>query len=106
MHVLISLKELTTCDPSFFKHTQRLFLLMLEKGLAYRADALVNYDPVEHTVLANEQVRSYPVLRWLCVSLPLGRRPRTLMEIRGASGEEAVKTVVLADNYVSGSAFR
>lgn len=45
-----------TCDPSFYKHTQQLFLMLHEKGLAYRAKALVNYDPVDKTVLANEQV--------------------------------------------------
>lgn len=45
-----------TCDPSFYKHTQRLFLLLHERGLAYQANSLVNWDPVEKTVLANEQV--------------------------------------------------
>lgn len=45
-----------TCDPSYYKHTQRLFLLLYEKGLAYQADATVNWDPVDRTVLANEQV--------------------------------------------------
>lgn len=46
-----------TCDAAFYKHTQRLFLLLHERGLAYRAKSLVNWDPVEKTVLANEQVR-------------------------------------------------
>lgn len=46
-----------TCDPFFYKHTQRIFLELHKKGLAYRAEALVNYDPVDKTVLANEQVR-------------------------------------------------
>ena len=45
-----------TCSPSFYKHTQRLFLMLHEKGLAYQAKAMVNYDPVDKTVLANEQV--------------------------------------------------
>ncbi|AEO63284.1 uncharacterized protein THITE_2108322 [Thermothielavioides terrestris NRRL 8126] len=49
-------RELATCDPSFYKHTQKIFLLLLEKGLAYQAEAEVNYDPVDKTVLANEQV--------------------------------------------------
>ncbi|KAK4127501.1 leucyl-tRNA synthetase [Parathielavia appendiculata] len=48
--------ELATCDPSFYKHTQKIFLLLQEKGLAYQAEAEVNYDPVDKTVLANEQV--------------------------------------------------
>ncbi|KAL1964243.1 hypothetical protein VTN77DRAFT_7201 [Rasamsonia byssochlamydoides] len=49
-------RELTTCSPDFYKHTQRIFLMLYEKGLAYQAEALVNYDPVDKTVLANEQV--------------------------------------------------
>ncbi|KAK4148201.1 uncharacterized protein C8A04DRAFT_23998 [Dichotomopilus funicola] len=49
-------RELSTCDPSFYKHTQQIFLRLHEKGLAYQAEAEVNYDPVDETVLANEQV--------------------------------------------------
>jgi leucyl-tRNA synthetase len=49
-------QELTTCDPKYYKHTQRIFLLLHEHGLAYQAESLVNYDPVDKTVLANEQV--------------------------------------------------
>ncbi|KHN94604.1 leucyl-tRNA synthetase [Metarhizium album ARSEF 1941] len=49
-------RELTTCEPEFYKHTQKLFLMLLERGLAYQAEAEVNYDPVDKTVLANEQV--------------------------------------------------
>ncbi|KAK3403514.1 leucine--tRNA ligase precursor, mitochondrial [Sordaria brevicollis] len=48
--------ELATCDPEFYKHTQKIFLALHEKGLAYQAEAEVNYDPVDKTVLANEQV--------------------------------------------------
>lgn len=49
-------QELATCDPDFYKHTQKIFLALHEKGLAYQAEAEVNYDPVDKTVLANEQV--------------------------------------------------
>ncbi|KAH8821397.1 leucyl-tRNA synthetase [Xylogone sp. PMI_703] len=49
-------RELSTCDPSFYKHTQRIFLLLHERGLAYQAISKVNYDPIDKTVLANEQV--------------------------------------------------
>ncbi|MCJ1250535.1 Leucyl-tRNA synthetase, mitochondrial [Trapelia coarctata] len=49
-------RELMTCDPSFYKHTQRIFLLLHDHGLAYQAESLVNFDPVDRTVLANEQV--------------------------------------------------
>ncbi|EKJ75710.1 hypothetical protein FPSE_04092 [Fusarium pseudograminearum CS3096] len=51
-------RELSTCDPSFYKHTQKLFLMLHERGLAYQAEAEVNWDPVDKTVLANEQVDS------------------------------------------------
>ncbi|KAH6686260.1 leucyl-tRNA synthetase [Plectosphaerella plurivora] len=49
-------RELTTCDPEFYAHTQRLFLMLHERGLAYQAESEVNWDPVDLTVLANEQV--------------------------------------------------
>ncbi|KAI9158718.1 Leucine--tRNA ligase [Paramyrothecium foliicola] len=49
-------RELTTCDPEFYKHTQKLFLMLHERGLAYQAEAEVNFDPIDNTVLANEQV--------------------------------------------------
>ncbi|SPO00627.1 related to leucine--tRNA ligase precursor, mitochondrial [Cephalotrichum gorgonifer] len=51
-------RELTTCDPKFYKHTQNIFLMLHERGLAYQAEAEVNYDPVDKTVVANEQVDS------------------------------------------------
>ncbi|THC97402.1 hypothetical protein EYZ11_003116 [Aspergillus tanneri] len=51
-------RELATCTPEFYEHTQRIFLMLYKKGLAYQAEALVNYDPVDKTVLANEQVDS------------------------------------------------
>jgi leucyl-tRNA synthetase len=49
-------REVATCDPSYYKHQQSMFLDMLEKGLVYRKNAKVNWDPVDQTVLANEQV--------------------------------------------------
>ncbi|KAF2878510.1 leucyl-tRNA synthetase, partial [Massariosphaeria phaeospora] len=52
-------RELRTCDPAVYQHTQRLFLLLHARGLAYQAEALVNYDPVDKTVLANEQVDAH-----------------------------------------------
>ena len=47
---------MAACDPEFYKHTQKLFLMLYDRGLAYQAEAEVNYDPVDRTVLANEQV--------------------------------------------------
>ena len=49
-------RELATCQPDYYQHEQRMFLKFLEKGLAYRKESWVNWDPVENTVLANEQV--------------------------------------------------
>ena len=50
------IQEISTCDPDFYRHTQKIFLMLHDKGLAYQAEAEVNYDPVDQTVLANEQV--------------------------------------------------
>ena len=49
-------RELATCKPDYYKWNQWLFLRMLEKGLAYQKTGVVNWDPVDQTVLANEQV--------------------------------------------------
>ncbi len=49
-------REVTTCTPAYYKWNQWIFLKMYEKGLAYRKKSYVNWDPVEQTVLANEQV--------------------------------------------------
>ena len=49
-------REVATCDPTYYKWNQWLFLRMLEKGIAYRKTQVVNWDPVDQTVLANEQV--------------------------------------------------
>ena len=49
-------RELATCEPKYYRHEQKMFLDFLEAGLAYKRDSWVNWDPVENTVLANEQV--------------------------------------------------
>ena len=49
-------REVATCEADYYKHEQKMFLDFLEAGLAYRKESLVNWDPVENTVLANEQV--------------------------------------------------
>jgi leucyl-tRNA synthetase len=49
-------REIATCDPSYYKHQQKLFLDFLQAGLVARKKSKVNWDPIDHTVLANEQV--------------------------------------------------
>ena len=49
-------REISTCSPSYYKHQQMFFLELYEKGLVYRKESYVNWDPVDETVLANEQV--------------------------------------------------
>ena len=51
-------RELATCDPEYYGHQQSMFIDMLNAGLAYRKSATVNWDPVDQTVLANEQVEN------------------------------------------------
>lgn len=51
-------KEISTCDPKYYKWTQKIFLELYKNGLAYRKKAEINWDPVDNTVLANEQVDS------------------------------------------------
>ncbi|MCC7305359.1 MAG: leucine--tRNA ligase [Alphaproteobacteria bacterium] len=49
-------REVTTCLPDYYRHEQKMFLDFYKKGIAYRKESMVNWDPVDHTVLANEQV--------------------------------------------------
>ena len=49
-------REIAVCDPSYYRWNQWFFLKMLERGVAYRRTQVVNWDPVDQTVLANEQV--------------------------------------------------
>ncbi|KAK7204653.1 hypothetical protein BZA70DRAFT_299451 [Myxozyma melibiosi] len=51
-------RELSTCSPDYYKHTQKLFLDLYKANYAYRTEASVNWDPIDQTVLANEQVDS------------------------------------------------
>jgi leucyl-tRNA synthetase len=49
-------REISTCSPEYYKHQQKLFLELYDKGLVYRKESYVNWDPIDKTVLANEQV--------------------------------------------------
>jgi leucyl-tRNA synthetase len=50
-------REISTTDPAYYKHTQAIFLKLLERGLAYRSEVAVNWCPAQGTVLANEEVK-------------------------------------------------
>ena len=49
-------REFATCKPDYYVHEQRMFVRLMKKGIAYRKNSVVNWDPVDQTVLANEQV--------------------------------------------------
>ncbi|HWU75694.1 MAG TPA: leucine--tRNA ligase [Rhodanobacter sp.] len=49
-------REFATCRPDYYVHEQRMFVRLMKKGLAYRKNSVVNWDPIDQTVLANEQV--------------------------------------------------
>ena len=49
-------REISTCSEEYYNHQQSFFLELLDKGLIYRKENYVNWDPVDETVLANEQV--------------------------------------------------
>ena len=49
-------REISTCTPEYYKHQQKFFLELYDKGLVYRKEQYVNWDPIDQTVLANEQV--------------------------------------------------
>ncbi|OQR70266.1 putative leucine--tRNA ligase [Tropilaelaps mercedesae] len=51
-------REISTCDPAYYRWTQYLFIKLFEAGLVYRKKAVVNWDPIDNTTLANEQVDS------------------------------------------------
>ena len=49
-------REISTCNEEYYKHQQKIFIDLYKAGLIYKKDSYVNWDPVDETVLANEQV--------------------------------------------------
>ena len=49
-------REISTCDKNYYKHQQKFFIDLFKKGLVYKKESSVNWDPIDNTVLANEQV--------------------------------------------------
>jgi leucyl-tRNA synthetase len=64
-------REVTTCEPEYFVHEQRIFIEMYKRGLAYRKAAVVNWCPFDKTVLANEQVEDGKC--WRCGTVVVER---------------------------------
>lgn len=80
--------------------------MLYKEGLAYQAEALVNYDPVDKTVLANEQVHiPTGVLCWPILIVCLGRCQWLLVAVRSEGRKVEPKAVVLPYNRLQGSSF-
>ena len=83
-------REFATCDPNYYKWEQWLFTRLFKKGLAYKKNAVVNWDPVDQTVLANEQVIN-----------GRGWRSNALIE-RKTISQWFIKITAYADELLSG----
>jgi leucyl-tRNA synthetase len=106
-------REIATCDPGYYRWNQWLFLRMLEKGIAYRKTGVVNWDPVDQTVLANEQVidgrgwrtgapvekREIPMYY-----LAITRYAEELLEALGQLGEWPERVRLMQANWIGRSA--
>ncbi|KAJ0410173.1 hypothetical protein P43SY_002505 [Pythium insidiosum] len=79
-------REVTTCEDDYYAWTQWLFLKLLDRGLAYRKEALVNWDPIDKTVLANEQVTRFRFISlntFYPIGVPENQLPVRLPELSG-----------------------
>src|SRR5258706_13860449 len=89
-------REFATCDPEYYGHQQALFLRLWRRGLVYRKEGLVNLDPVDMTVLANEQV--IDGMRWRSAA-PVERKKMTQWSIATAAYEKALQWVLKTRDY-------
>src|SRR5438105_4347874 len=95
-------REVTSCEPDYYRWTQWLFLLMLERGLAYRAMAPVNWCPVDKTVLANEQVINGRCWRHPDVEVEKGRKGTEIERKSTEREQTGVATGGFAINPLNG----
>jgi leucyl-tRNA synthetase len=105
-------REIATCHPEYYRHEQRMFLEMLEAGLVYRKEAMVNWDPVDQTVLANEQVidgrgwRSGAVVEKRTLSqwfFRITAYSDELLEALGKLGRWPAKVRLMQENWIGRS---
>ena len=90
-------REIATCTPDYYRHEQKLFLDFLKAGLAYRKESWVNWDPEDHTVLANEQVIEGRGWR---TGAPVERRQLTQWFLKiTAYAEELVAAIETLDRW-------
>ncbi|UFP96094.1 leucine--tRNA ligase [Gloeobacter morelensis] len=106
-------REVATCSPAYYRWTQKLFLEFWQAGLAYRKAGVVNWDPVDQTVLANEQVdaegRSWrsgalvekrPLEQWY---LKITDYAEELLQALGTLGEWPERVRVMQENWIGKS---
>jgi leucyl-tRNA synthetase len=105
-------RELATCHPGYYQYQQKLFLDFFKAGLAYRKEAFVNWDPVDHTVLANEQVidgrgwRSGALVEKRKLSqwfLKITEYADDLLEALGSLGRWPEKVRLMQENWIGKS---
>src|SRR6267154_1345986 len=98
-------REFATCDPSYYKHQQKLFNDFLRAGLAEREKRKINWDPVDMTVLANEQVIDGRGWRSGGMLVRFALDPKTLPESSTPSGETELKIFTTRHDTLFGAKF-
>ncbi len=102
-------REISTCNKDYYKHQQKIFIDFYEKGLVYKKDSFVNWDPVDETVLANEQVvdgkgwRSGAIVQKKKLSqwfLNISKYSDELLEDLGELNEWPDKVKLMQNNWI------